>query len=58
MLDTAPLNEAVEYEDFNFDNKFAHKTEFRGPPTEELEETWTEMWQSKFLGSMKYCVSL
>ncbi|KAM7187955.1 protein of unknown function (DUF3328) domain containing protein [Rhypophila sp. PSN 637] len=41
----SPLNDAVEYHDYNFDNKFAHKTEFRGPPTPELEETWTRLWQ-------------
>ena len=47
MYEAAPLNEAVEYEDFNFDNKFAHKTKFRGPPTHELEERWTNLWQSE-----------
>lgn len=40
----APLLEAVEYEDVNFENSFAHKTKYRGPPTAELEEEWGKLW--------------
>ena len=40
----APLLDAVEYEDVNFDNDFAHQTKYRGPPTKELEEEWSKLW--------------
>ena len=40
----APLLDVVEYEDVNFDNDFAHQTEYRGPPTKELEEEWNKLW--------------
>ncbi|TRX89736.1 hypothetical protein FHL15_009326 [Xylaria flabelliformis] len=34
----------VEYYDTDFENEFAHKTKYRGPPTPELEQTWDELW--------------
>ncbi|KAI0197891.1 hypothetical protein F4808DRAFT_463272 [Astrocystis sublimbata] len=34
----------VEYYDLNFENEFAHKSKFRGPPTPELEEAWDQLW--------------
>ena len=44
----APLLDAVEYEDVNFDNDFAHQTKYRGPPTKELEEEWNNLWLCTF----------
>jgi len=35
------LNEAVEYEGKNYENYFSHESEFRGPPTPELEQKWS-----------------
>jgi len=40
----APLLDVVEYEEVDFVNPFAHKTIYRGPPTDELEEAWKELW--------------
>ncbi|OCK99890.1 uncharacterized protein K441DRAFT_535822 [Cenococcum geophilum 1.58] len=40
----SPANAVVEYEDFDFDNDFAHKTKYRGPPTPELERAWEDLW--------------
>ncbi|KAI0552373.1 hypothetical protein F4679DRAFT_535407 [Xylaria curta] len=34
----------VEYYDTDFENEFAHKTKYRGPPTPELEQAWDELW--------------
>ncbi|KAI1193956.1 hypothetical protein F5X97DRAFT_338315 [Nemania serpens] len=34
----------VEYFDTDFDNEFAHKTKYRGPPTPELEAAWDQIW--------------
>ncbi|CAJ2504757.1 Uu.00g121510.m01.CDS01 [Anthostomella pinea] len=34
----------VEYYDTNFDNEFAHKTEYRGPPTPDIEVAWNRLW--------------
>lgn len=34
----------VEYYDTDFDNMFAHKTKYRGPPTPELEAAWDQIW--------------
>lgn len=43
----APMNEAVEYEELDFYNPFAHDTIYRGPPTHELEEAWSKLWFCK-----------
>ena len=43
----APANEAVEYQEYNFDNMFPHKTKYRGPPTAELEAEWEKLWLCK-----------
>ncbi|KAI3324014.1 hypothetical protein HD806DRAFT_535129 [Xylariaceae sp. AK1471] len=34
----------VEYYDTDFENEFAHKTKYRGPPTPELEAAWDQIW--------------
>ncbi|KAI1748131.1 hypothetical protein F4782DRAFT_534718 [Xylaria castorea] len=34
----------VEYYDTDFENEFAHKTKYRGPPTPELEQAWDQLW--------------
>ncbi|KAF2970829.1 hypothetical protein GQX73_g2785 [Xylaria multiplex] len=34
----------VEYYDTDFENEFAHKTKFRGPPTPEIEAAWNQIW--------------
>jgi len=49
----APLNVAVEYEELDFENAFAHQTKYRGPPTPELEEAWAELWFCKSLNGME-----
>jgi len=36
--------DVLEYEDVEFDNKFAHQTVYRGPPTLELEAEWKNLW--------------
>lgn len=28
---------------------FSHKSEYRGPPTVELEKRWQELWDCEFL---------
>lgn len=44
---TAPMNEAVEYVEFDFDTAFDSETKYRGPPTPELEAAWEELWNGK-----------
>lgn len=46
MFQTAPAIEdgVVEYYDTDFENEFAHKTKYRGPPTPELEAAWDQIW--------------
>ncbi|KUI70377.1 hypothetical protein VM1G_06403 [Cytospora mali] len=39
-----PALEAIEYYDTDFDNQFAHRTEYRGPPTKQREQAWLELW--------------
>lgn len=39
-----PALEAIEYYEVDFDNQFAHRTEYRGPPTEEREQAWLDLW--------------
>ncbi|KAI1179334.1 hypothetical protein F4777DRAFT_470745 [Nemania sp. FL0916] len=34
----------VEYYETDFENEFAHKTKWRGPPTPELEAAWSQIW--------------
>lgn len=43
----APLNDAIEYSELDFENPFAHPSIYRGPPTPELETAWDELWNSK-----------
>ncbi|TVY38938.1 Cyclochlorotine biosynthesis protein [Lachnellula subtilissima] len=43
----SPLMEAegvVEYKETDFENDFAHQTKYRGPPTQELEDAWSDLW--------------
>ncbi|KAI1118047.1 hypothetical protein F5Y14DRAFT_400928 [Nemania sp. NC0429] len=49
MRQTAPAIEdgVVEYYDTDFENEFAHKTKYRGPPTPELEAAWDQIWNRK-----------
>ncbi|KAI3343794.1 hypothetical protein F4824DRAFT_441285 [Ustulina deusta] len=37
-------DDIVEYYDTNFENEFAHKTKYRGPPTPEIEAAWDRIW--------------
>ncbi|KAI0147544.1 hypothetical protein GGR57DRAFT_515806 [Xylariaceae sp. FL1272] len=39
----SPVLDAVEYISLDFDNEFAHKTKYRGPPTEDVESAWHEL---------------
>lgn len=39
----------VEYYDTDFENEFAHKTKYRGPPTPELEAAWDQIWNRKLV---------
>jgi hypothetical protein len=34
---SAPMNEAVEYVGYNFNDFFGHQSIYRGPPTPQLE---------------------
>lgn len=45
----APLNDAIEYTEFDFENPFAHPSIYRGPPTPELETAWDELWNGESL---------
>lgn len=45
----APLQDAVEYESYDFDNDFDHQTIYRGPPSSKLEHAWDKLWQSAYL---------
>ncbi|KAI0147239.1 hypothetical protein GGR57DRAFT_477614 [Xylariaceae sp. FL1272] len=40
----SPANEAIEYQLWEPNNAFAHKSPYRGPPTPELESAWTDLW--------------
>ncbi|KAF4624246.1 hypothetical protein G7Y89_g13926 [Cudoniella acicularis] len=40
----SPLLDSIEYEDVEFENFFDHKTVYRGPPTNELEAEWKDLW--------------
>lgn len=40
----------IEYQSRDFANEFAHQTEYRGPPTPELETAWDRLWNR---GSME-----
>ncbi|KXL43776.1 MAG: hypothetical protein FE78DRAFT_122064, partial [Acidomyces sp. 'richmondensis'] len=40
----APLASAVEFEEYNFENYFSHKTQYRRPPTPELEMAWARLF--------------
>ena len=42
------MNEAVQYEERDFINPFAHDTIYRGPPTPELESAWVDLWFCKW----------
>lgn len=39
----APMSPAVEFEDANFVNYFAHKSEYRGPPNPAIERAWERL---------------
>ncbi|KAI1263900.1 hypothetical protein F5Y18DRAFT_428783 [Xylariaceae sp. FL1019] len=39
----SPVLDAVEYSSLDFDNEFAHKTKYRGPPTGDVESAWHEL---------------
>ena len=40
----APMLDAVEYQELNFDNDFRHETVYRGTPSFELERAWETLW--------------
>ncbi|KAI1361183.1 hypothetical protein F5Y08DRAFT_348144 [Xylaria arbuscula] len=40
----SPANEAIDYELWEPNNAFAHKSIYRGVPSPELESAWTELW--------------
>lgn len=44
MAAASPAFEAVEYEWKTFENDFFHDSPYRGPPTEELEKAWDDLW--------------
>ena len=45
----APVMEAVEYEWVTFENDFSTApTKYRGKPTAELEQAWTDLWKCMF----------
>ncbi|KXJ84919.1 hypothetical protein Micbo1qcDRAFT_128869 [Microdochium bolleyi] len=39
----SPAIEAVEYIEYNWGNEFNSTSKFRGPPTPELEQAWTDV---------------
>ncbi|KAF4969827.1 hypothetical protein FSARC_2985, partial [Fusarium sarcochroum] len=39
----SPLNEAVEYIEYDFNTAFDQKSEYRGPPTPDLEKSWDKL---------------
>ena len=43
----SPALEAVEFVEMDFENKFGHKSPYRGPPTEEIEAKWESLYLSK-----------
>ncbi len=43
----APALEAIEFYETDFDNQFAHRSEYRGPPTVERESAWLDLWHRK-----------
>lgn len=45
---SAPLASAVEFEEYNFENYFSHKTQYRRPPTPELEMAWARLFNCMF----------
>lgn len=48
-LGIAPVMEAVEYEWVTFENDFSTApTKYRGKPTAELEQAWTDLWKCMF----------
>jgi hypothetical protein len=47
LIKIAPANEAIEYEEFDFDNDFAHQTVYRGVPNPELEKACDRLWLCK-----------
>lgn len=53
LIFTAPLHEAVEYEEYDFENPFAHKSPYRGPPTNEIDAAWTDLWFCKSKDSVR-----
>jgi len=44
--------EAVEYEWVTFENEFSTApTKYRGKPTAELEQAWTDLWKCEYFPS-------
>ncbi|KAI0158113.1 hypothetical protein GGR57DRAFT_459069 [Xylariaceae sp. FL1272] len=41
----SPLNEAIEYVEYDFENDFDQPSIYRGPPTLELEAAWDALWR-------------
>lgn len=42
---TAPLLEAVEYEEVNWTNDFDQPSIYRGPPNPQREKAWENLWR-------------
>ncbi|KAJ3528758.1 hypothetical protein NM208_g10061 [Fusarium decemcellulare] len=41
----SPMNEAIEYFESDLNTEFDHQTQYRGPPTPELETAWDKLWR-------------
>ncbi|KAJ5113803.1 hypothetical protein N7456_002337 [Penicillium angulare] len=45
-----PANEAISYYETDFANAFNQKSQYRGPPTLELEKAWNDLWDQPEVG--------
>lgn len=54
----APANEAVSYYEVDFANAFDQKSQYRGPPTLELEMAWKNLWDRESCNPNFYNISL
>ncbi|RGP72661.1 multidrug resistance [Fusarium longipes] len=41
----APMHEAIELVEYDFNHDFDVGSKYRGPPTPELEEAWDKLWR-------------
>jgi hypothetical protein len=49
LTEAAPGLDAVEYVEFDLENKFAEPSIYRGPPTPARDKAWSELWECKSL---------